>query len=1837
MADTPTGSGANFTQVLEVQINVQDFTAKLQQMLREYDNFINKIQTKSANLNVGGVNTKAGAGFGDATKSIEALEKALGSFEQHQTTVLTNLANTLTETTSNNIQAISRLVEQLKGKSVEAATATGGGAKKAADQQKNYYSKAYEEQSSLYKQIVAGGDEAYSKLSDINKRWFRDYDRTLADAENRDKDFWKKRTELADINSTKLTQQAEKLRQVTNQLNTLQTYQGYGNIPSKGEEKAVSSAVTKFQEAQTALQNLQKLRLDLDKALYENHDQQEIKQLSSDIKRAETSAERKVKSASDAILKIAEIRRTAAKQDEDTSNKVSKTDIAAWERRKQAAENYLRISQEIRAQAADAKQVAKNAADSSNYLATTGSTPDGRAVPQQAIAKANEAAQFAKLAYEKRTEAMKAFEAAGLATEKKLSEAQIAAHVRAGRAATQAANEYERGFKKAAKEVDQAIDKNTTGFQKFSKVLFSELGSLLAYTIRFSLAFRAFGAILNGIVGIPGLIVDQFRQGIEYLSVLQQRTADITEALATNVIFSHDFQENLRLAGVAAEHVTRQIQDLSAKFALNPEKIEAAFKSLTQSGGIEALNGDLDKAVELSAKLLSSLRSTGVNDTNQRRAIQEINDLLTGNVGKNNAIARSLHLSAEEWKKIRAEALKTGTVYEELEKRLFATNARLGTAGQRWFDLTNTVERFKKEIQAALAQAVFTELIDALNKAKTLYEENKVRITAFFKELGKIGAEFVKIFTNKENLRDIAQLAGFLGAVAIALVSMTDRLVNSARVLHLVLLGDFKAAQAVGEAFERRAAIYDKVGKKFEQLAVGNFKGIGDESTGVYQDAGAAARTALEYQHKFERESLQMAASQLKAESATNKHTEALRRLKEQLEGLNQSFEQRKIVTYVKELESNIGPDGHLKQFADTEYGSPPQVQGYHPPPDNESAEDGASRRLRVVKTAIAEEVEAIKRASEDEIQAARSAETDRVINKKQATEIIIAAQRKERDATISIIQEGLKKIQTIGLKPEQLKAEQSVLRKQITQAQLGALKEIEAARRASTEEQQRIDEDRIQAAFALQQNAIQERIAQEKQAADLGYQTQAEALAKIQQLERALHENKMAELRQERDSYAQGSEEREKIANRIRVEETKFQSESIRNARDLAEVVAQDYENRLEAANRLRQAQLDTDQAQIQRAQNAGVPEPIIRSVQYTVDQQRVEQANEELARATERLRQAQLQNLFSTNVTKEKMLELAAAVEKAKAAQIAATSDLEQSKPKGLLEALTGINIGLLQEETLKRRQSIDGADAQLTAMDKVAIGATLAAAALQNIQGIVNAVISGYQQGGVLGGIGGGLQAASGIVSAINPLAGAITSAVGSIFSTIGSLFTRAARKLADQIKRDIQAIMNQYQLGTITLAETITKLEAERAKAIRELSGKKGGKKELDKILPDLDNQIAQLKKQAKEIQQAFEFELGKLTLHSQELEQLADQWHAINQQVKEYIGAGGDAAKAAEFLQLKLRDIKEQAQKDLREGEQEAIKDVLHLNDLLQERIDLVNEFKAREFDLLNADSIERRQAGSITRGQELARLREEHNKRLSELDSEITVLSRKVQLEGTVFNLQKDTFELRQRDTELQLQALDDEIQRWKDIKTIVDSIYANREGDLIIGGDLGKTLGELENVTQNVIRAVNTVNPPILEQKEPSYARGINLPRYADGGIANYPQIAHVAEKQPEAIVPLDGNRSIPVTIKGANIADSILTAFNKIFAAKGIQNQSSLADIVKASPGTSILKAMVGHFANLAKSVGGFRPQQSLSTQIGAVTINVHAAPGQSPTTIADAVAQQLTRRSRYGFRPV
>lgn len=349
---------------------------------------------------------------------------------------------------------------------------------------------------------------------------------------------------------------------------------------------------------------------------------------------------------------------------------------------------------------------------------------------------------------------------------------------------------------------------------------------------------------------------------------------------------------------------------------------------------------------------------------------------------------------------------------------------------------------------------------------------------------------------------------------------------------------------------------------------------------------------------------------------------------------------------------------------------------------------------------------------------------------------------------------------------------------------------------------------------------------------------------------------------------------------------------------------------------------------------------------------------------------------------------------------------------------------------------------------------------------VSAFINAYKQGAASGGVLGGIGAVAGQAGGIVGSIPGFEGlgAAMQGVGAVMGIIGGIFKAQAKKIADEMKKSFDLIVKNYQNGTTNLMDTISQLEQKRQEAINRLSGKKGGQDELNKLLPQFDDEIASLKKAQTDLIASFENSLEVLRLHSDSLAGLLKTWQDINKQVKDYLGAGGDAAKAAEFLSTSLEKQRLAAITELQSGESQAIQDAISLNDLLKQRVDLVKQFKQQEFDLMNADSIERRQSGAVVRGTQLATLRAQNEAQLEAIDQQIDLATKKLSLEREVFNVTSDISALHRRDEELQLIALQTQVDKWKDIQTIMNGIVQTAAGSFQLSPYLAGLIGVAPN-----------------------------------------------------------------------------------------------------------------------------------------------------------------------------
>lgn len=294
------------------------------------------------------------------------------------------------------------------------------------------------------------------------------------------------------------------------------------------------------------------------------------------------------------------------------------------------------------------------------------------------------------------------------------------------------------------------------------------------------------------------------------------------------------------------------------------------------------------------------------------------------------------------------------------------------------------------------------------------------------------------------------------------------------------------------------------------------------------------------------------------------------------------------------------------------------------------------------------------------------------------------------------------------------------------------------------------------------------------------------------------------------------------------------------------------------------------------------------------------------------------------------------------------------------------------------------------------------------------------------------------------------GGILRNIGRLISSIGraftGLFSRAARNIAREIRRSFSEILTAYNAGSLTLAEAIRRTEQERANAIRRLSGRKGGRRELDRLLPEFDRAIAELRERQRVIFAQFDASL-ELLRTGEAFRDTATDVRELVRQYRAYVDAGGNLARANEFLSRSLEQLRERSATELAEGEEAAIADALRLNELLREREELLAESAEEERHILTRGVLERQRTVAQDKAAELEAVRRRRDERLADLDQNIRLLQLKVDSEARVFDLARDRVALETRLLELKAREFDRETARLAALREIVAGIVPGTGG----------------------------------------------------------------------------------------------------------------------------------------------------------------------------------------------
>lgn len=1146
-------------------------------------------------------------------------------------------------------------------------------------------------------------------------------------------------------------------------------------------------------------------------------------------------------------------------------------------------------------------------------------------------------------------------------------------------------------------------------FAKWIRGLQQTFMHLTRYYFAFTVLTTA-SRVFADTIGLPFILI---RDGVKYIRDNEDAAADLVGVMMQNVAYADNYVDRLAAARKVADELVLLLQDRAAVLGLPEETLRGTVKALLDAGAARGVK-NMSEMVRLAELFQLTLRAAGVGALAAQGSVSEISKLMRGNVDASNKFLQGLQLTRAEWEKIRDEGMKHGDLLERLTERakpfLDQTQLMELTASA----LVTQFDLLRKRVAQQGSAALFTWLRDGLKSLNQWIKDNHDSLILWIKDFGDTllaaGQAVYNFFT-----ADVVKFA--IGTIVMLIKAAVDEIIILVDGIGTGLKQVWTLAKGVKGGFSGIKQAWEEMNKEGyawwqrTEQRFANFNKLLGSLTNPPEQQKKGLETWVD--------------TFFKAIGNENKIASAGQVLKEEWDAIKQQFQHQ-----VDEIQNTFE---ELGQFL-----------------DEQVAEEKLSQRQRAENLAQFAEVE--------------KTILQRVLSNYQQE---AAKKRKELldDAWMTLTADQARALE------RSLDNELEQVNRSIVEAIHRINKRVAAARKQGAAEDQQIIRQNFKNSLETLKREYDQEAEKIEDLAQFGYYDPLVKLNKEIEVAEKRHAAVMAELLAEEERLRQeGAEKYTAAVNRRLAEEQRWAGQVERFSRLRAQLEEEEFNRTQEFSLRMTKAHEDALAASAEMQDllsgREGYTEALMELNEAKL--RGINLSEQEVARqltlaavqgkGIETIRQLASQYKDLRN---ERLQLLAAEL-----AQIRQTPDalyreirtedwLRRRQPE--LEKEPKIRENLRRDSSGRARAQaaveqllgigfFGAINAASSGLSRFAVGMQGAVNAVHQFSGIIDAWREGYAKGGLLGGMGSMMGLFADALVKL-PVIGKFIPIVSGVFSFIGGLFTKAARNIAEEVQRDFESTLNAYRDGDISLVVAISDLERQRREAIVRLSGKKGGKEELDKLLPEFDRELKQLRQAQEKFITDFEQSLWALQQHSETLVEVNEKWQQINQQVREYIGAGGDAVKAAEFLSLSLARLRSDALQELSRAEQDAIKDAIALNDLLKQRNQLVDEFKQREFDLINQTALERRQAGSVQRGRELQKLREEHEMALKEIDAEITRTQIKVEKQQQIFDLNLEIEALHRRDEQLALEALDLQIKKLMDLKRIADGIQLGPGG----------------------------------------------------------------------------------------------------------------------------------------------------------------------------------------------
>jgi len=373
---------------------------------------------------------------------------------------------------------------------------------------------------------------------------------------------------------------------------------------------------------------------------------------------------------------------------------------------------------------------------------------------------------------------------------------------------------------------------------------------------------------------------------------------------------------------------------------------------------------------------------------------------------------------------------------------------------------------------------------------------------------------------------------------------------------------------------------------------------------------------------------------------------------------------------------------------------------------------------------------------------------------------------------------------------------------------------------------------------------------------------------------------------------------------------------------------------------------------------------------------------------------------------------------------------------------------------------------------------------ASALQGQGGPLQAGITGAISGQSIGqGIGKVVSGIGSLFGASLSFAGPIGAAAGAAIGLFGGIFGGKARKAAEDIAKtitdQITVVMRQFATQQTTLAQTIQQLQEERQQAITQLSGKKGGRDQLNQILPQLDQQITQLEAQQAQILKQLRENL-QIVSSPTAFQPLLQSVQAIIDQYKQYINAGGNVVEANQFLKDSFANLRVTNLATLNQDEQDAINNALQYNDLLLQRQQYLAQTNQQIQDIIAAGAPTRMRTQAQTKLAQIEQIELQRNQQLLQMNEQISVAGYRLKSEEKIFNLAQDRVGLETQLAQLQMQTIDQDIARIAALKELIN-VMSGTQGSALVAAIIAALSGAPTSSTAGLLALLQALGlaPP--------------------------------------------------------------------------------------------------------------------------------------------------------------